>query len=363
MKDHSTSIARLRQRMTEGLRAPHKISYDLNASEAEIRRDVLISRTMMRSDNSSRVRDSFELLCELARFADAQRTMDLNIGGGLVDSGLEGFIGPLVSPTVVGRLGTPTIAMRLGNDGTSASGIPAIDGIPATQMVAEDGESTDTDLPTSSRAVVSYTQAGQPISMTRRLLKQSGIDLPAEVANLTRLAHALGNQRLVLVGDNSGTGGLEPNGILNTAGVLTHAVTATYTNADDAAVQELLLSAGGDGRSFAAMCSPARHELLMTTPVETGVAAMMAARNSNSVTGYSLYGSDNGSGMPIGTDSNIPDANMIVGDFGKARIIVDTEVDMSFLRGNASDKVTVYSFEEVDVVIDQAKAFCVVSIA
>ena len=101
--------------------------------------------------------------------------------------------------------------MRLGNDGASASAVPAIDDVPGTEMVGEDGSATATDLPTSDRPLVAHTMAGQPITATRRLMKQSAsqVDLPAELSNLTRKAFALGNQKMLLVGDATGSAGLE----------------------------------------------------------------------------------------------------------------------------------------------------------
>lgn len=250
------------------------------------------------------------------------------------------FIEALRAESVIFGLGARQLTGLVGNVDIPRTDTPAV-----FAWIAEDGDSGDTELVTSTVSLTPKTISGS-VPITRRLRKQSSPDVEALVRADLITGAALG----IDLGGLSGTGASnQPTGVSVIAGTSssTIALAGSPTWAEFVEFETDVAAANGLRGSLAYVTTAAVHGNLKTTSKDSGSGRFILED-----------GMANGYGVAISTQlaaNTILFGNwneLMIGMWGVLDIRVDTATNA------AKDRVTLRAFQDVDVGIRHAASFC-----
>lgn len=334
----------------------------IGMSQREVREYRLVRAIRAAADAARGVRDAWkgaELELEASR-AVAERlgrepqgffvpfevqTRDLVVGtdsagGYTVATELLGLIEMLRNKMVVRAAGATVLAGLRGD-----IAIPRQSGGATAYWVAESGSPTESQQ-TFEQIGMQPKTVGAFTDISRKLLKQSSIDVEAFVRNDLATVLALEIDRVALHG--SGTAP-EPTGIENTTGINT--VTFTTANqptwAEVVQMETEVAADNADLGRLAYLVNATLRGWLKTSPKVSGTAVFMW-ESGNTVNGYRAMASNQAQKMFFGNW-----ADLIIGMWGGLDILVDP------YTGSTSGTVRVVALQDVDIAVRHPESFCV----
>jgi len=260
-------------------------------------------------------------------------------GGYTVATELLGLI-ELLRKKMVARAAGATVLAGLVGD----VAIPRQTGGATAYWVAESGSPTESQA-TFDQVAMSPNTVGAFTDISRKLLKQSSLDVEAFVRNDLATALALEIDRVALHG--SGTAP-EPTGIANTTGInsVTLATANSPTWAEVVKMETEVAADNADLGRLAYLVNAALRGWLKTTPKVSGTGLFMW--EGNEVNGYRALASNQASTMFFGNW-----ADLIIGMWGGLDILVDP------YTGSTSGTVRVVALQDVDIAVRHAESFCI----
>ena len=253
------------------------------------------------------------------------------------------YIDALRSNTVVLQAGAVMLQGLVGN-----VDIPKAAGTATHYWVAEDGEPTDSEVPTTTVSLSPKTLAGA-VPITRRLLLQSAPSAEALVRNDL----VQGNARALDLAALEGTGASnQPLGIVNQTGVLTQAI-ADITNgyptwAEAVGFETQISEAAAEIGTASWVMRPSIRGGMKTTPKDAG-------------SGMFVMEGDVCNGYAARVSQQISAQRIMLGYFGQLLIGMWGVLDIVPDRATkvASGGLVMRTFQDVDIAVRHAQSFCI----
>ena len=253
------------------------------------------------------------------------------------------YIDALRSNTVVLQAGAVMLQGLVGN-----VDIPKAAGTATHYWVAEDGEPTDSEVPTTTVSLSPKTLAGA-VPITRRLLLQSAPSAEALVRNDL----VQGNARALDLAALEGTGtSNQPLGIVNQTGVLTQAI-ADITNgyptwAEAVGFETAISAAAAEIGTASWVMTPAIRGGMKTTAKDAG-------------SGLFVMEGDMCNGYSARVSQQISAQRIMLGYFGQLLIGMWGVLDIVPDRATkvASGGLVMRTFQDVDMAVRHAQSFCI----
>jgi hypothetical protein len=176
----------------------------------EAERQIKAQRHTLAQQNKSRLSADYRALTFMAMqsrqlMGAGSPAFDL-AGAELVTSGNMGLIGPLSATANIFQLGAQSISTNFSDD----TDVPKFGALPTYSYLLEDETAGTSDIATDHVPLTVHTWALDSIRITRRLLKQSSVDITAEISALIIRAHSLAMQSVALTGNATTSTGRQP---------------------------------------------------------------------------------------------------------------------------------------------------------
>lgn len=280
-----------------------------------------------------------------------QRTMATGAGAGFTNNGdlvatelLESqFIAALRAKSILGRTGATYLMNLQGN-----VDIPRQNGAAQFYWVGEDGEPTESDVPTGTLGLSPKTIAAA-VPMTRRLLKQSTPSVQNMVLNDLIAGAGLAIDKGAILG-----GGADgPTGLVNTTGVNTVAIAAAASTgkptwAEIVQFQTEVDADDVDLENLAYVTTAALRGGMKTTTKDSGSGQFICDGNTVD-------------GLPCLTSSQLDTKRIIFGNWQNVMIGMWGALDIlpDAAAKAASGGLVLRVFQDVDVAIRYPQAFAI----
>ncbi|RLA21873.1 MAG: phage major capsid protein [Gammaproteobacteria bacterium] len=275
-----------------------------------------------------------------------QRVMNVTTGAGAVgtDHLAGSFIDNLRANAVVGQAGATFLDGLVGN-----VDIPKKSGSATFSWLADDGDTTNTDLTLGSVAMSPKTIGGA-VAMSRRLMKQSSPSIEAMVLADLGIGAALAIDLAALAGTGAAN---QPTGIVNTAGVNTQSIAASAgtgypTWSELVGFESAVAADEALAGSLRYITTSAINGGLKVTAKDTGSGLFLAANGE--ANGYGVMVSNQLAAKQI-IFGNF--ADVMIGMWGVLDIAPDTAAKA------AAGGLVLRAFQDVDVAVRHAESFCI----
>lgn len=275
-----------------------------------------------------------------------ERVMNVTTGADVIatDHLAGSFIDNLRAQSVLGEAGATILSGLVGN-----VDIPKKTGSAGFSWLADDGDTTNTDLTLGSVSMSPKTIGGA-VAISRRLMKQSS---PA-IESLIQSDLARGAALAIDIAGLAGTGASnQPTGIVNTAGVNTQSIAASAGTGYPtwAELVGFETAVADDEALMGAM------RYITTSAIRGGL--KVTAKDAGS--GLFLLDGGEANGYPVSVSNQLAAKQIVFGNFSDVLIgmwgVLDLVPDTATKA--AAGGLVLRAFQDVDVALRHPESFCI----